>query len=179
MKQTANALTWKGILSLVIGVIAVAWPGITVGAFVLLFAVYAFLMAGMGAASLFASRSAGMAAWSVLVVIVDLAAGVIALAWPDITVLAAAVLIAVWAFGSGLAELAAAFIRGESFAERSLLGLTGLVSIGLGVVFVSRPDIGVLTAAEVYGLFSILSGISALVLAANIRQIGGSSKLAV
>jgi hypothetical protein len=37
----------------------------------------------------------------------------------------------------------------------------------------------VLTAAEVYGLFSILSGVSALVLAANIRHLGGSSKLAV
>lgn len=172
MKQIANALAWRGFLSVVIGVIALAWPRITVGAFVLLFAIYAFLMAGTEAVSLFASRSAGTAVWRVLMVLANVAAGVIALVWPGITVLAAAVLIAIWAFSSGLAELAAAFGRGESLAERSLLGLTGLVSIGLGVVFVVRPDIGVLTAAEVYGLFSLVSGVAALVMAANVRQLG-------
>jgi uncharacterized membrane protein HdeD (DUF308 family) len=43
MPSISNSLIWRAILAIVIGIIAVAWPSITVGAFVLLFAVYAFL----------------------------------------------------------------------------------------------------------------------------------------
>jgi uncharacterized membrane protein HdeD (DUF308 family) len=170
MTRSTGPLLWSGVLSIGVGVIAIAWPGITIGAFVVLFAVYAFLLAGMEAVRVVSSRSTGLAVWRVLLVVVDVGAGLVALVWPAITVLAAAVLIAVWAFGAGFAELASAFGQGESFAERSLLGLTGLVSVGLGVVFVSRPDVGVLTAAEVYGLYCIVAGVSALVLAANAKH---------
>ncbi|WP_127501092.1 DUF308 domain-containing protein [Actinoplanes solisilvae] len=35
-----SSLVWRGVLALVTGVIAVIWPEITVGAFVLLFAIF-------------------------------------------------------------------------------------------------------------------------------------------
>ena len=44
------------------------------------------------------------------------------------------------------------------------MGLTGLVSIGLGVVLFIRPDIGALSLASVFGLFSIFYGTSAVIL---------------
>ncbi|MDX6517120.1 MAG: hypothetical protein QOH73_2786, partial [Gaiellaceae bacterium] len=55
MRSPASPLIWRGILAILVGVIAVAWPGITVGAFVILFAVYAFLSAGMQAMRAFRS----------------------------------------------------------------------------------------------------------------------------
>jgi len=39
-------LLWRGLLAIVVGVVSVAWPNITVGALVILFAVYAFIAAG-------------------------------------------------------------------------------------------------------------------------------------
>ena len=42
-----STLAWRGALAVVIGLIAVIWPGITLGAFVILFAVYALIAAKM------------------------------------------------------------------------------------------------------------------------------------
>ena len=63
-------------------------------------------------------------------------------------------------------------IRARESGLRRVHGLTGLVAIALGVVFAARPDIGAVTIAEVYGLFSLVSGISMLVIAANLRKAG-------
>ena len=47
MKRLASPVIWRGILAIGVGIIAVAWPAITIWAFVILFAAYAFLAAGM------------------------------------------------------------------------------------------------------------------------------------
>jgi uncharacterized membrane protein HdeD (DUF308 family) len=169
MKGLSGSLVWKGVLSLIIGVVAIAWPGITVGAFVLLFAVYAFVLAIFEGMRAFSSRTAGPVAGRLLLALLDVAAGVVAIVWPGITVLVLVILVAAWAFVSGVFEVVLAFGSGLTAGDRALLGLTGLVSVALGVVLAIRPDIGAISLAEVYGLFSIIYGISALVLAANTR----------
>ncbi|MCW2674710.1 MAG: protein of unknown function rane, partial [Frankiales bacterium] len=157
MKSPATPLIWRGLLAILVGLIAVAWPGITIGAFVILFAIYAFLAAGIEAMRAFRSETAGPVAGRLVLALLDVAAGVIALAWPGITALALALLVAVWAFLIGSYELLLAFSAGETAGERAMLGLTGLISIALGVVFAIRPDVAAVTIAEVYGLFSIVT----------------------
>jgi uncharacterized membrane protein HdeD (DUF308 family) len=169
MRSIAAPLVWRGILALVVGVVAVAWPGITIWAFVILFAVYAFLAAGIEATYAFGSKTAGPVAGHLLVAFLDVAVGVIALAWPDITALALALLVAAWAFVIGLFEVYFSFQTGAAAGERTLLGLTGLILIALGIVFSIRPDVGAVTIAEVYGLFSIIFGFSTLVIATSTR----------
>jgi uncharacterized membrane protein HdeD (DUF308 family) len=171
MKDITRPMVWRGILAIIVGIIAIAWPGITVWALVILFAVYAFMNAAVEAARGFSSDRAGPVAGHLLLALLDVVAGVIALAWPDITALALATLIAIWAFVIGFFEIYLAFTAGGATGERALLGLTGLILISLGVVFASRPDIGALTIAEVYGLFNLVWGVSTLVIAANIRQV--------
>jgi uncharacterized membrane protein HdeD (DUF308 family) len=168
MNSIRGALVWRGIFALVLGVIAVVWPGITVGAFVILFAIYAFIAAGTEAARAFRSDGAGAVTGRLLLAALDVVAGVAALAWPGMTALALVWLLAIWAFAAGFTEVAMAFAAGESAGERALLGLGGMVSIALGVVFALRPDIGAVSIAQVYGLFSIVAGVSALVMAANV-----------
>lgn len=170
MKNLSGALVWRGVLAVVVGVIAVAWPGITVGAFVILFAVYAFIGAATEAARAFRSAGAGAVAGRLLLAVVNAAAGVAALAWPGITALAIVLLVGIWAFVIGFAEIGMAFAAGETAGERALFSLTGLISVALGVVFAIRPDIGAVTISQVYGLFSLVIGISALVLAVSARQ---------
>jgi uncharacterized membrane protein HdeD (DUF308 family) len=179
MKGFLGPLVWKGALSLIIGVVAVAWPGITVGAFVLLFAVYAFLAGGMEAMQAFGSGSAGPVVGRLLLALLDVSAGIVAIVWPGITALVLVLVVAAWAFVAGVFELSMAFQDGESAGERAFLGLAGLVSIALGIVLSIRPDIGALTLAQVYGLFSIVSGISILVLAANVGAAGRKPTSAV
>jgi uncharacterized membrane protein HdeD (DUF308 family) len=170
MKGFRNTLVVRGVLALAVGVIAVVWPGITIGAFVILFALYAFLSAGMQTTLAFRSDAAGPRTGRLLLALLDVASGIVALAWPSITALALVWLVAVWAFITGLYEIMLAFSAGETAGERALLSLTGMVSVALGVVFSIRPDIGAVTLAQVYGLFSIISGVSALVLATTLHS---------
>ena len=58
-KSLSTSLIARGILALAVGVIALAWPLVTVLALVVLFAVYAFIAAGLQAARGFSSRTAG------------------------------------------------------------------------------------------------------------------------
>ena len=81
-KSLSTSLIWRGILALAVGVIALAWPSVTVLALVILFAIYAFMASGMEAARAFSSRQAGPVIGHLLLGLVDLAAGIIALAWP-------------------------------------------------------------------------------------------------
>lgn len=169
-RSISSSLLWRGILAIAIGVVSVAWPHITVGAFVILFAVYAFMAAGADALRAFSSRQAGPVFGYLLLSLLSLAAGVVALAWPGITALVLTLWVAAWAFATGVVEVTLAFRRGEGSGERGVRALGGLVSIALGVVLAIRPDIGAVSLATVFGLFSIVSGVSSLVLAGQARR---------
>ena len=175
-KSVSSSLLWRGLLAVAIGVVSVAWPNVTVGAIVVLFAVYAFIAAAADGARAFAGRSAGPVIGYLLLALLDVVAGIAALAWPGITALVLTIWIAAWAFVSGIIEVAMAFRQGEDAGERAMWTLTGLVSIALGVVLAIRPDLGAVSLATVFGLFSIVYGISTLVLSAQVRKTGSAAQ---
>ena len=85
LKSTSTSLIVLGILAVIVGIIAIAWPSVTILALVILFAVYAFMDAGLQAARAFSSRSAGPVFGHLLLALIGLAAGAVALAWPGST----------------------------------------------------------------------------------------------
>src|SRR5262245_17982717 len=82
LRSSSTSLILLGVLAIVVGIIAIAWPKVTIYALVILFAVYAFIDAGLQAMRAFSSRSAGPVLGHLLLALIALAAGVIALAWP-------------------------------------------------------------------------------------------------
>jgi uncharacterized membrane protein HdeD (DUF308 family) len=58
-KSESTSLILLGVLAIIVGIIALAWPAVTVFALVILFAVYAFIDAGLQAVRAFSSGSAG------------------------------------------------------------------------------------------------------------------------
>jgi uncharacterized membrane protein HdeD (DUF308 family) len=167
-------LLWRGLLAIALGVVSVAWPNVTVGAIVILFAVYAFIAAITDTMRAFSSDRAGPVAGYLLLAVLSVAAGVIALVWPGITALVLTVWVAAWALVTGIVEVALTFRQGATAGERAMWILGGLVSIALAVVLFIRPDIGALSLATVFGLFGIVYGVSAVVLSLQARKITGS-----
>jgi uncharacterized membrane protein HdeD (DUF308 family) len=55
-KSTSASLILLGILAVIVGIFAIAWPGVTILALVILFAVYAFMDAGLQSVRAFSSR---------------------------------------------------------------------------------------------------------------------------
>jgi len=169
-KSLSTTLIVRGILALAVGIIALAWPGATVLALVVLFAVYALVAVGLETTRAFGSAAAGPVAGHLLLGLADLAAGVVALAWPGPTALVLVLIVASWALVAGFVEIAAAFRAGEPAGTRALLVLGGLASAAFGAVLFARPGIGALTLALLFGLFNLIYGSSALAQGIELRQ---------
>jgi len=171
-KSLSTSLIVRGILAGAVGIMALAWPQVTVLALVILFAVYAFIAAGLEAMRAFSSRRAGPVAGHLLLGLADLAAGVVALAWPGPTVLVLVLIVGTWAVITGGVEIAAAFAAGEPAGTRALFVLGGLVSIAFGAVLFVHPGAGAITLALLFGLFNLVYGASALVQGIELRRTG-------
>ncbi len=176
LKSTSTSLILLGILAIVVGIVAIAWPGVTILALVILFAVYAFIDAGLHGARAFGSRSAGPVFGHLLIALIDLAAGVIALVWPGPTAFVLVIVVAAWALVGGVAEFFAGFQTGESAGMRALLILSGLVSVAFGVLLFARPGVGAVTLALLFGLYSLIYGFSQIIAGIQVRQLGGDVK---
>jgi uncharacterized membrane protein HdeD (DUF308 family) len=173
-KSTSTSLILLGILAVVVGIIAIAWPGVTILALVILFAIYAFMSAGLQAARAFSSRTAGPVVGHLLVGLIDLAAGVVALVWPAPTAYVLVIVVAAWALVGGLAEIFAGFGSGETAGTRAMFILAGLVSVAFGVLLFARPGVGAVTLALLFGLYSMIYGFSQITAGVQVRQAGKS-----
>lgn len=170
LKSLSTSLIVRGILALAIGIMALAWPGVTVLALVILFAIYAFIAAGLEAMRAFGSAHAGPVAGYLLMGLADLAAGVIALTWPGPTALVLVLIVASWAAVAGVVEITAGFRAGEPAGTRALFILGGLVSVAFGVALFAHPGMGAVALALLFGLFNLIYGTSALAQGIELRQ---------
>jgi uncharacterized membrane protein HdeD (DUF308 family) len=170
-KSTSTSLILIGILAVVVGIFAIAWPGATILALVILFAVYAFTDAGLQTMRAFSSRTAGPVLGHLLLALIDLAAGVFALVWPAPTAFVLVIVVAAWALAGGVAEFFAGFQSGETAGTRSLFIVSGLVSVAFGVLLFARPGVGVLTLALLFGLYALIYGFSQITAGIQLRQL--------
>ena len=159
-KSTSTSLILLGILAVIVGIIAIAWPGVTILALVILFAIYAFIAAGMQTARAFSSRDAGPVFGHLLLALIDLAAGVVAVVWPGPTAYVLVIIVAAWALVGGVAEIIGGFAAGETAGTRAMFILTGLVSVAFGVLL--------------FGLYSMIYGFSQITAGVQTRQLGKS-----
>jgi uncharacterized membrane protein HdeD (DUF308 family) len=175
-KSSSTSLILTGILAVVVGIVAIAWPSATILALVILFAVYAFMAAGLQAARAFSSRTAGPVVGHLLLALIDLAAGVFALVWPAPTAFVLVIVVAAWALAGGVVEFFAGFQSGETAGTRALFILSGLVSVAFGVLLFARPGVGALTLALLFGLYALIYGFSQITAGIQLRQLGGHAE---
>ncbi|MBK3562203.1 HdeD family acid-resistance protein [Streptomyces sp. MBT62] len=168
--SSPNALLWRGILAVAFGLVSLVWPGITVGTFVYLFAFYAFFAAANDAVRAFSGNRAGPVFGWLLLALLSAVSGAAAILWPGITALALTLWVGAWALVTGAVEIGMATQEGESAGERAMFMLTGLVSVALAFALFVRPDVGAVSLATVFGLFSLMYGTSGIVLSLHLRQ---------
>ena len=163
------AIALRGALAIVFGVIALAVPVAAMLSLVIIFSAYLFVDGIFGIVS--AVRAArSHERWGLLVLegIVNMAAGVVALIWPGITVLVFVLLVAAWAVVTGALMLAAAF-RLHVDHGRVWLAIGGIASVIFGVLLIIAPIIGALVLTWWLGAYVIVFGVSLLILASKLR----------
>ena len=165
------ALALHGLAAIVFGVLAFAWPGITLWALVLLFGAY-MLVDGIFAI-VGAVRAAGRETrWWLLLVegVLGVLAGFVAFLLPGITALALLYLVAAWAIFTGILQIVGAVrLRREIEGEWALI-LGGVLSVIFGVLLAVLPGPGILALVWLIGAYAVVSGMLLIVLAFRVRN---------
>jgi uncharacterized membrane protein HdeD (DUF308 family) len=153
------SLVIRGIVAILVGVITFVWPGITLGALILLFGAYALLD------GIFAIIGAWKAAraherWGALVFegIAGIGASAVTVVLPGITALVLVYVIAAWAVVTGSLEIMAAMRLRKYISGEWLLILSGVASILFGILAIVIPLVGALAIALGFGIYAIVFG---------------------
>jgi uncharacterized membrane protein HdeD (DUF308 family) len=165
------ALGLRALAAILLGVIAIAMPGPTLGAIVIVFGLYAVIDGVL--AIIAAIRGVRRKErWGAMLAegIVGIVAGAIALAWPAIGALALTYLVAAWALATGALEIAAAVRLRKIMSGEWLLLIAGLLSIVFAVLVAVFPGPGALTLVWWLGAYALLYGFVSLGLAFRVRS---------
>jgi len=165
-------LLLRGIASIVFGVLAFVWPGLTLVALILLWGAYAIADGGIALWAAISGKGGEIAPrwWLAIVGIVGLLAGLVAFVSPGLTALVLLMFIAGWAIVIGVLEIWGAIqLRKEIEGEWWLI-LSGLLSIAFGALLFARPGPGALSLVWVIGAFAILHGCTLIGLAFRLKQ---------
>jgi uncharacterized membrane protein HdeD (DUF308 family) len=162
-------LVLRGVFALAFGVVAIAWPDITIGVLVVVFG--AFVLADGIFALLTAAFSGGEdRGWTALGGLAGVAAGVATFVWPSLTAVALLWIIAAWAIVTGVAAIVGGVLLRRYLVGESLLIAAGALAVALGVLLVVDPSRGALATIYVVGGYALVAGVVLVWLGLRLRK---------
>lgn len=166
-----RGLAVRGAISLLFGILAALWPGLTLMWLIVLFAAYA-LIGGFASISAAVQNRKSHSEWwlPLLLGLIGLVAGAIAILNPGITAVVLVLLMGATALASGIVDITMAIrlrkvIRGEGF-----LILNGIVSVLFGVFVFFFPGAGALALVWLISIYAVVTGVLLLALAWRARH---------
>jgi uncharacterized membrane protein HdeD (DUF308 family) len=164
----------RGGVAVLFGVLAIAWPSITVLALVLLWGAYTLVDGVASVAIGLSDRSApGEHRWLYgLLGALGIVIGVLTFLWPTITTMALLVIIAVWAIIAGAMQIAAAIRLRKAIRNEWFLGLAGVASVVLGVLLILQPTEGAIALVIAIATFAVVWGVTLILFGFRLRLIG-------
>ncbi len=186
LQRSWKWLVLRGSLALVLGGLAITFPARALFAFTLIFAAFAAadgLVSLMNGVSGARGREDG---WWVLILrgLVGIAAGVVFALMPFVATLsyafASLVLLSSWSIFTGVFEIGAAVRLRKEIKGEWLLGLSGLLSVLLGlavpVVLALYPAATILSVGWMIGVYALAAGLVLIVLGLQLRRRDASSQ---
>jgi uncharacterized membrane protein HdeD (DUF308 family) len=165
-------LVLRGVCAVLFGILAFAWPGITLVALVYLFGAYA-LVNGIFTLGLSIRAPKGTPGIGMLLLLglLGVAAGILTFVYPGNTALSLLWIIAFWAIFTGVLEIAAAIRLRREMTNEWLLILSGALSVVFGVLVILKPGAGALSILWLIGVYAILFGVMMLTLAFKMKAL--------
>jgi uncharacterized membrane protein HdeD (DUF308 family) len=165
-----QTLLLRGLFALAFGVVAFAWPGLTLVSLIYLFAFYAIFDGLSSISGAWAHRKTG-GGWGLLLFmgVLSLLAGIFSLFFPGITAVYLLILIGVRAIFDGILTIMAAIRLRKEIDNEGWLALSGLISIVFGIWVIARPGAGALAFVSLIAIFAIVVGIILIILALKAR----------
>lgn len=161
----------RGVVSILFGIAAFAWPGLTVLALALLFGVYALADGALSlVAAVTGSERSTPAWWLALVGLLGIAVGVIAFLWPGKTAFVLVVMIGVWAVMIGIFEIIGAIRLRREIDDEWWLVAAGILAVLFGLALLIAPGAGALALVWLIATYAILAGILMIAFSFRLRS---------
>ena len=170
-------LVVRGIFAVIFGILAFAWPGLTLVTLVILFGAYAFvdgIFAIVGAIGGWGERDDH---WLLLLGgLLGVGVGIMTFRAPGITTLLLLIYIAAWALATGILEIVAAIrLRKEIKGEWWLI-LSGIASIVFALLLMTFPAVGALGLLWLIAIYAVVFGAILIALGLKLRGLRSQPK---
>ena len=160
----------RGVIAILVGTFAILAPAPTLVALLMIFAAYSFVDGVFAIVlAIRGARKHERWGWLAFNGVVSIAAAAVAVFFPGPTIVAFAILFAVWAIVSGSASLAAGLGLGKSHGRWWLIA-GGIITILLGVWALFDLGLGLLALSYLVGFQALFAGFTLLALAYHLRE---------
>ncbi|ANZ38701.1 hypothetical protein BBK82_24170 [Lentzea guizhouensis] len=166
--------TLRGVVAILFGLGALAWPDATLLVLVLLWGAYTVID---GATTLYAAitHKHWPARWALAgIAVLGLVTGLVALFWPGLTATALLLLIAVWALVTGVLQIVDAVRLRKVITNEWFYVVTGALTTLLGIILIVNPAAGAMAFVVTIGVFAVLWGVVLVLFSLRLRQLAGA-----
>jgi len=163
-------LLLRGIAAIIFGVLAFAWPGLTLLTLILFYGAFALVD---GVLAIIAAITGGAPAprwWLAIVGLLGIAAGLLTFLMPGLSALVLLFFIAGWAIATGVLQIIGAIQLRKEIDNEWLLILGGVISVLFGVGMMLAPGAGALALVWVIGTYAVILGVVFVALALRLKK---------
>jgi uncharacterized membrane protein HdeD (DUF308 family) len=164
-------LLLRGVMGVLFGILALAWPIETVIALAVLWGIWALVDGfGLFAAAFRPEGTTGQRVLAGVMAVIAVLAGLYAIVHPGSAAVALTWVIGIWLLVRGIFELVGAFAVGVTGSARWMSVLSAVVDFLLGGILVAHPGKSAVGITWLLGLIALLWGIVLIVLAFVVRS---------
>src|SRR4029078_4731572 len=164
-------LLWlRGIAAMIFGLLAFAWPGLTLLTLILFYGAFALVDGVLAIIAALSGGPRGPRWWLAVVGVLGIAAGLVTFLTPGLTALVLLLFIAGWAIATGVLQIIGAIKLRKEIDNEWLLILGGIISVLFGACMMLAPGAGALALVWVIGSYSVVTGVIFVALAFRLRK---------
>jgi uncharacterized membrane protein HdeD (DUF308 family) len=161
-----------GVISVVAGLLAIAYPDVTLAALAIFGGINLIVIGLMSVFDAFSAGSdGGSRALSAILGVLGLIAGLVLLRRPGETLLVLLLVLGIWLVVSGTVNFFRSFDRVEGRAAQMLVAISEIV---LGILILAVPDVSLRTVAIFAGIGFVLRGLLAIYTGWQLHKAGAS-----
>src|SRR6478736_13863 len=163
-------LLLRGVAAIIFGVLAFAWPGVTLLTLILFYGAFALIDGVLAIVAAITGGAPGPRWWLAIVGLLGIAAGLLTFLMPGLTALVLLLFIAGWAIATGVLQIIGAIKLRKEIDNEWLLILGGIISVLFGACMMVAPGAGALALVWVIGAYSVVTGVIFVALAFRLRK---------
>jgi len=162
----------RGVLAVLFGLMAFAWPGLTLATLILFFGAWA-LVSGIFAIVAAFSAAKQHSGWWVLLLqgLLGICVGVLTFWMPGITALSLLWYLAFWSIFTGIMEIVTAIRLRKEIQGEGWIMLAGTASVVFGLLLLARPGAGALALITLIAGFAVVFGVLLVIAAFRLKKL--------